>query len=281
MSLSRRQFLYMVGILASQQGGFLPAHARTETRFGRVLSGVSTPMSLSANRPVEILGERGENFITHLGTIPKIALQPMPHYSCDGCHLSVAYGDSVEVISTHAPIYQYASYHSPFHSTLGHGALLHVTDQLTDEEGSWIQVATVDHQSIGWSPVEHWGKWEGMPTLNRLGEGTWVLDTTTHQLIVRDGTHTLATLPINHPRDLQAGDFPFTPSPNGGYRLADRVGVPCLGTLDTPLSRLILHGVYWHHDFGREHALPTLEVSIEASHWLRESLCHPCTLHVM
>jgi len=281
MSLSRRQFLHMLAILASQGGARFPAYARTNTHWGRVLSPVATPSALSTNSPIEILGGRGDHFITHWGTLPQLALQPMPHYSSSGRSFAVVQGDVVQVTSTHAPLYQYASYHSPFRSTLGHGGILHAVDQLTDEDESWIQVADVNHEPLGWSPVEHWARWEDVPKLGMVGKERWILDPSAHRIQLQDGTHTLATFPVNHPHDLSRGMFTLALAPLGGYTLADRIGVPCLGELKTPLKPYLVHGVYWHHDFGRGHALPTLEVSIEASHWLRATLRHLSNIEVV
>ena len=277
MKLSRRQFIGVASAVVSMRWGFPIA---SEKRFGRTLHTVSLnhhtlPVSsatsplLLANSPLELIGKRGDYFITPLGDVPQIAVQPMPKYRHTKRTALTHNGSMVEVISTHAPLYQYASYDSVFLDSIGHGGILHQIDRLSDAQEDWILVADVEQNPLGWSPAQDWEGWKNSQATTR---GEWVLNRTTHQLILTGVSNPPIVIAINYPTTLPSGTFPFTATRHGGHTLAGRLGVPCIGTLTTPQSEVMVHGVYWHNQYGIPHESSTLEVSMDGARWLRTTL---------
>lgn len=285
MRLSRRQFLGVVGAVASIHPAIPLASVR---QFGRTLSPLSinngsTASSgsspfLLANSPLELLGKRGDAFITPLGDVPRIALQPMPRYQRARSSITIPNVGIVEVIHTHAPLYQYASHDSQFLGDIGHGGVLHLIDRLSDTEEDWIHLADVDQRPLGWSPMQSWGDWKRPRS---IATGEWVLNRKTHQLILSGVSTSPILVAINYPHSLPSGTFPFTVTQQGGHTLANRMAVPCLGTLDTPQGEVLVHGVYWHNNFKSQHDSRTIEVSIEGLRWLQATLTNANVLRII
>jgi len=274
MSLSRRDFLRLVGLSAATTVGVsvlprgLPVTAETQPMTmpplrGRVLYPAQIVSSGNHQTVVRTVWEdeiipirpapNAHWLLTQDGLIAADAVHPLPadYPSAEEEQPLLPY--NAEVCAGIASVYAWCSVAAPLLTRVGGGGAAWVVDRLVIDGITWLGIATGRHSSvIGWTPGLLWRR---MPHQNRHSIDRLVIDQAGRTLAAyRQGRLTM-----------RAKTATSTQIPGGSYEV--KYAAVCaseycqIGHLSYPLGLLIPYligigpvnvaGAYWHNRFGR------------------------------
>jgi hypothetical protein len=265
MSLSRREFLQILGLAVAGPttghitlglDGLLPT-THLETVRGRVLKPKATTYGdkIWADTLVDIHGATSSHYQTTVGDLPITGVQPITPFAAAQQPTPLPFDG--QVIGPVGVVRAYCDPTAPLVTRIGHGGVMRVTDKMHySRTGDWYQVCDAQGDTLGWTQATHWAP------VRDIAVGTLhvMINRARHTLTFPDGTITR----VNLPADLPCGQTSVHRVVIGGEQVAsgDVVyhGVPhMLRFAGGPL----LHGAYWHNDFG--HSASRIEVNTLAA----------------
>ena len=262
---TRRRFLKQIGAMGTGLMLRSPASSVVEAplieKVGRAF--VLTPVynqphaeapitaHLPPNEPTPIAATTpdGSWYQIQGGYVERGALQPIAAYQKPS--IESALGFYAEMIAAVSSIRAWCAARAPIVTTLGYGAIVHVAERLTDEQGMvWYGLAAHPKQVlIGWSPALHYARWQhNVANVAEHRPTGLQFDAQMSQLVAYQEQHVLVRLPAR-----ANGSLPKRCNVKAMVLVAqdDRLplGTPYLLSMD---SGGLIIGSYWHNHFVRE-----------------------------